>query len=283
MPVIDGTFEPRGELVIAETVVNMVGLFNLVTDQRAQLEQAALPATRRLAQSAIEFRIPTETTVNDLAGKLEGGLERTLRYGYRSARREVETLRRQEPVVAIELPDVGRYARLAQLGLPGIRQLIRRRTRQSADQVSEAALAAAGVALTDEQDETATIVAVTAAATKSLHRHVLELVGEVLNLGRTAGVLEMREPPTFSMRSEQLDKGTCEMCARLHGAIVEVGSPSYFEYLPPAGCYGGGRCRGFMVFSDSISQVRGPEPEHRGPQPDLSPIPPVRFPERRAA
>lgn len=283
MPVSDNIFTPRGQLVTAETVVDMVSMHNLITDQRTQVEQAATPAARRVAYTTVEFRIPTAHTVNDLAARLEAALERTLRYGYRSARREVQTLRLQQPVVAVELPDVGRYARLAQLGLPGIRQLIRRRTGQAAGNVAAAVTAAATTALAQAKDETATIIAVTTAATRSLHNQVLELVGEVLNLGRTAGVLEMREPPTFSMRSEQLDKGTCQACAMLHGAIVEVGSPSYFEYLPPAGCYGGGRCRGFMVFADSISQVRGPEPEHRGPQPDLSPIPPVRFPERRAA
>lgn len=282
MPVVDNTFRPRGELVLAETTVDMVSLYNLITDQRTAVEQAALPAARKLAYTAVEFRIPTQASVDELAGRLEVALERTLRYGYRSARREITALRKTEPVTALEFTDTGRYARLAQLGLEGIRQLIRRRTRESASGVSQAALAAAGSALTEEKDEAATIVAVTAAATRALHRHVLELIGETLNLGRTAGVLELREPPTFSMRSEQLDKATCDACTRLHGAIVEVGSPSYFDYLPPAGCYGGGRCRGFMVYADAISQVRGPATPP-GPQPELPPIPPVSFPDRRAA
>lgn len=279
MPITDGIFQPRGELVLAETTVDMVGLYNLVTDQRAALKQTAVPAARRLAMTVIEFRAPTDVSLKDLAARLETGLERTLRYGYRSARREVETLRKQQPVVAQEIPDAGEYARLARLGLPGIRTLIRRRAQAAARRVSEAALSA--LSLDDDNDPDPTMVMV--AAAKSLHRSVLELVGETVNLGRTAGVLEMREPPTFSMRSEQLDKRTCDPCTRLHGAIVEVGSPSYFEYLPPSGCLGGGRCRGVMVFADRVEQVRGPTDEQPKPVEDFQPIPPVRFPDRRAA
>lgn len=62
-------------------------------------------------------------------------------------------------------------------------------------------------------------------------------------------------PPTFSMRSEQLDKNTCAACEQYHGTIVQADSDDFYAMLPPAHCFGGGRCRGVMVFADGVSDL----------------------------
>lgn len=283
MPVENGIFTPHGELTLAETVVDFASMNQMVIDQRARVERKVLPTVRTLAATAVTFEILPREKVEQLAGEIEAALDTTLVYGYQSARRELRQLRKEAPVEArYVIPDAGRYARTAAEGLVGIRKLIRRRARQAAEAITQRALAVASVAVDDDKDETDSLIAVIAAATATLHNHVIELVGETLNLGRTAGVLELDKPPTFAMRSEQLDKAMCSMCGSLHGAIVEFGSSSYFDYMPPAGCFGGGRCRGVYVHADGVDQVRGPDVAP-GPQPELPAIPPVQFPKRRAA
>ena len=76
-------------------------------------------------------------------------------------------------------------------------------------------------------------------------------------MGRTAGALDSPGgPPEFALRSEQLDKNTCDACTREHGQIYQVDSDSYYQHLPPSECYGGGRCRGIYVFGDGPRDVR---------------------------
>ncbi len=69
------------------------------------------------------------------------------------------------------------------------------------------------------------------------------------NQGRSAEILTAGDDgrAEFVVRSEILDSKTCEACANLDSMIVEVGTPGYFEFLPPAKCLGGDRCRGFYV------------------------------------
>jgi hypothetical protein len=92
-----------------------------------------------------------------------------------------------------------------------------------------------------------------------LHNAVLEMIGHVLNLGRThaayGGELpvltaELDSPVLWAMRSEQLDTNTCSPCDKLHGRIVRLLSPEYMALLPPSSCLGRGRCRGIMVYAD---------------------------------
>jgi hypothetical protein len=145
------------------------------------------------------------------------------------------------------ISDAGAYADSAQHGLPGIYSIIKYRSRQVARNVADATHAAAWQAAGEESKVAAGLVVLNA-ATKALHNSVLELVGEALNLGRTAGALEMRPVPEFALRSAQLDKSSCPECERLHGEIVEVDTSEFFSMMPPADCLGGGRCRCIYVF-----------------------------------
>lgn len=69
------------------------------------------------------------------------------------------------------------------------------------------------------------------------------------NQGRGAALQTAKkaERIRYVVRSEVLDQATCQACATLDGAIVEVGGPEYERYMPPARCLGGARCRGFYV------------------------------------
>lgn len=281
MPVIDGLFVPRSPLVLAEQTVDFPAINSHILEQRILVEEQARSSARRVAATAVEFQLGGPS-VMALEQTLAQSLRRTVRFGYRTAQTELRQLRAEPVAGATRVEDAGSYSRAAREGLEGVQRLVARRAREAADAVSRAALAAAGTALLNEEDDVTRLATVLAATVRTLHNRVLDLVGESLNLGRAAGALGLTAPPTFAMRSEQLDKATCDQCTRLHGEIVEVDSPSYYDLMPPAGCQGGGRCRGLYVFADGVSQVRGPDTEP-GPQPALPAIPPVRIPVRPAA
>jgi len=69
------------------------------------------------------------------------------------------------------------------------------------------------------------------------------------NQGRAAEIKTAKEEgkARFVLRSEILDENTCSECMKWDGAIFEVGTPAFDEYMPPAQCLGGDRCRGFYV------------------------------------
>ena len=69
------------------------------------------------------------------------------------------------------------------------------------------------------------------------------------NQGRGAAILGEHASGAveFVVRSEVLDNNTCEACVQLDGMIVEVGDPAFHEWMPPAKCLGGDRCRGFYI------------------------------------
>jgi hypothetical protein len=256
VPILDGIFVPNFVLTAAEQVVNWALLNREIQTRRLLLERQAGPPARRLALSIALYGTPHQGQHAQLEQRLAAGLARTARVGHAEARREVRELRTQSVspyALAYSIPDAGEYGRAARGGLESVFLLIRRRARETA-----AAIAAAAAAETSETDPMLRAVSVTAAAARTLHNHVLELVGETLNMGRTAGVLTMQQPPSFALRSEQLDKNTCDSCTRLHGTIVQVDTAEYYELLPPSGCFGGGRCRGLMIFGDEPTQVRLP-------------------------
>ena len=158
---------------------------------------------------------------------------------------------------AVRVPeDAGDYAELALQGLEGVAVLVRRRSREVSALVVEAVEQASRTPGLDVDER---LVVLQKAAKRALHNSVLELVGETLNMGRTAGALSMPGPPDVAFRSEQLDKTTCDPCSRLHGQIAVLGSPEYFALLPPTGCLGGGRCRGIWVFGDGPVDFRQTE------------------------
>jgi hypothetical protein len=73
--------------------------------------------------------------------------------------------------------------------------------------------------------------------------------GVSYNQGRSAEILTAADAGDvqFVVRSEILDSNTCATCETLDGFVLEVGTSDYDRWLPPAGCEGGDRCRGFYV------------------------------------
>jgi hypothetical protein len=223
--------------------------------RRMLVDQAAMPKARKLADAAIlvgAYRNEAAALTDALAL----ALDRTARFGYREAQHELAQLRIAHPVTAaLNPPHPSRLADIVRNGLPGVALFVR----QEALLLTEAVIAVVLKALRSEADQTLAVLVARKEATKRLHVGVLDLVGTTLNLGRTAGATVLDMPPTFALRSEQLDTNTCQPCEHLHGSIVRFGSPEYFSTMPPLGCLGGGRCRGVMVFADGPRQVRAPE------------------------
>ncbi len=264
----DAPFEPRVPLALAETSVDFAALKAEILYRRERIEKAVEPDVLRIAYAIARFGIEPQATVAALAARLERELQAVALGGYRAAREEVKVLRRnlskpreteKDLSKIFELhavPDAGRFAVVATAGLRGVYYLLRLRSQRTAVAVTTRIRQRYGQ-LAGQADAARDLFPV---GSKQLHLHVLEQVGETLNLGRTAGVMTMPERPEFAMRSEQLDKRTCVPCGELHGTIARVGTPEYFAILPPSGCLGGGRCRAVMVFADEERDVRGPEP-----------------------
>jgi hypothetical protein len=250
-------WQPRVALVAAERHVRYEHILDHILTRRQTVERYAAPSARRVAWSVVHQDMPPHATIAELADRLERSLGRTAEFGYREARGELRRLRHADPprILAVyQIPDAGRQGRTAAGGLPAIRRLVAHRARETALDVYQAAQRAAEQARSTVP-AAVKVSAAAAAATRTLHNHVLELVGETLNLGRTAGILDLGQPPEYAMRSEQLDRSTCEPCDELHGTIVQVDTPDYYDVLPPQGCLGGGRCRGIMVYGDTPGQM----------------------------
>jgi len=268
------TWEPSRPLTAAEQRVDWAGHLAHITDRRAALERDVGPAVKRLALGIADLKSIPKARRGEVADRLFHALEQTARFGYTEARREIKAMRAKhgEPtpraVRAYAIPDIGEHSEAARKGLDGITKLLKRRSKYSAWIIAGAIDGAAKAARAAGADEAVIIDAALTAGSRGLHLHTLELVGETLNLGRTAGALSFETPPKFAMRSEQLDKAMCEACGGVHGDVVELDSSEYYALLPPAYCYGGGRCRGVMVFDDRVENVRMPEPNpETKPQP----------------
>lgn len=252
MPVIDGEFTPRHPLTVAERNVDYLGHDQEIVQRRQITERHALPAVKRLAyQLATAHSIPL-TVQDDLARRVRESLGLTMTFGYKHARAEITRIRETNIALA-RVTDAGQHGHVAAGGLDAIRALIRRRAQDAADAVARAA--AAEAVRQRGQDAILATAAIAKEGVRVLHNQILDLVGETLNLGRTAGALSFATPPEFALRSEQLDKDCCDPCIRLHGTIAEVGSDAYYALLPPADCLGGGRCRGIMVFGEEPAHV----------------------------
>ena len=242
------TWEPRIAMTAAELTVDFPGHNEHIVEQRKAIEESARPVARRVALVVSELEIIVPPAATDaLAARLERGLEKTMNFGYREAQREIRALHAPTPVrAAVVLPaDVGEFGALSQKGRDGVRELIYQRSRQASRAIGDSVVEAAKTPGLSALDREGLLLKT---ATRALHNSVLELVGETLNMGRTAGALDMPGPPEFAFRSEQLDKRTCDSCSRLHGQIAALGTSEYFALLPPSGCLGGGRCRGLMIF-----------------------------------
>jgi len=247
--------------------VNWIAHHEHIYQRRQAVESYATPAVRRLALSIADGRLIPHARLAELAERLQRSLEVTAVFGFTEARREIKAMREQngEPplraTLAFAVPDAGHQGIAARLGIDGIRKLIGRRAKYSGELIGAATLGAAEAARMAGAEDIVVAEAALTAAARGLHLHVLELVGETLNLGRTAGALSFGNPPEYAMRSEMLDKQTCDACTRVHGEIAIVDSANYYALLPPSYCFGGGRCRGVVVFEDQISNVRMPEIE----------------------
>lgn len=240
---------------LAESHVDWHRIQRHIDERRASVERAGVGVTRRLASSLALSGHIREDDRAELAVRLEAALDATARFGYRSAQAEIRIMRGERVTLSYELPSVGSDASASASGMEAVRRLIRRRSREAADRVVTAALAS----YVASQHAQAKQAAILLASRKALHRVVLELVGETLAHGRSAGALQAKGgPPEFAQRSSMLDKNSCEPCDRLNGTIVQVGSGEYFDNMPPSFCLGGGRCRCVYVFGDTAEQVAQP-------------------------
>lgn len=249
-------WEPAFPLTLVERHVDFPAHETHIYERRNQLERAGRPLARRLAYSIVDHQgLPARPILAQLGNRLAASLEATARFGYRAAQAEVRALRADTTIVARhELSDAGQWLEIAQEGIDAIRRFLRYRGDQVAARVADDAIRAFAAAAPSSARHLL-VAAVTQGAERSLHNHVLELVGETLNMGRTAGALALEQPPEFAFRSEQLDKAMCQPCGVLHGQIAQVGSPDFYSLSPPNGCLGGGRCRGIWVYGDTPQQM----------------------------
>lgn len=78
------------------------------------------------------------------------------------------------------------------------------------------------------------------------------------NEGRSAAMVTAKGAgaANYAVRSEILDDRTCANCRAYDGKVVEIGSAEYREFMPPAKCLGGDRCRGFyVVLSNALTEA----------------------------
>lgn len=245
--------EARVPFTAAEEVVDFDAHQEHIVDRRQRVESACWPDARRYAHSVhLHDGIPSLRAQNDLEARLYAALAGTYLFGYRSAVQEIRKLR------------------ALKAGRPGLApQPSGNPPRHHLREVVAVARGGTGAFGTyvvrawenypDDWDR------LERRSRQLLHNVVLEMIGRVLNLGRTHAALGGEAartltasvaPALWAMRSEQLDTNTCDPCDTLHGRIVELLSPEYLEILPPAGCLGRGRCRGIMVFADDPGDLR---------------------------
>lgn len=246
---------PPRPMTHAESHVDWHRVQRHIDDRRVAVERAGVGVTRKIATSLALAGHVVESDREKLAGALAASLDATAKFGYRSAQAEIRSMRGTRVSLAYELPDIGNQPEIAAGGIDAVRALVRRRARQGADRVVSAAMSA----YASSQPSLERQVALISASRKALHRVVIELVGETLGQGRTAGALAMPGgPPEYALRSSMLDKNSCEPCDRLNGTIAQVGSSEFYDLSPPTGCLGGGRCRCVWVFGDAPAQMEQP-------------------------
>lgn len=247
-------WQPRTPLTAAEEVVDFDAHQTHILDQRVRVESQAWPAARRFANSIVLHNgIPSQRAWDELLDRLVAQSALTYAFGYRSALREIQALRRRKAGRPGLVP--------ASSGAPSLEHY-----RMVVGTAKEAAGAYSSAVVRAWEPHPEDWPRLERRSRQLLHNAVLELIGRVLNLGRTHAALggELSRPlaaaiagPTlWAMRSEQLDTNTCGPCDGLHGEIVSILSPEYAELLPPNGCLGRGRCRGIMVYADDIDDLR---------------------------
>lgn len=236
--------QPRVPFCAAEEHVDFAQVDNLILAAREQVEQRSWTAARAYAFSMyVGGGIPALRHWDRLRLNLALSVSSVFVAGYEQVIQELTSLRRAHGKPALDLPSVGSTA-----------------GREIFNVAAQAAIvytehvAKAYERYNGQEDEW---VLLEKRSRQLLHNIVLELVGRVLNLGRTHAatgaprpLLAAIQPALWAMRSEQLDTNTCDPCETLHGRTAIVGSAEYFSLLPPNNCLGRGRCRGIMVYAD---------------------------------
>lgn len=249
MPVVQRTFIARRTLSAAESHVAWERINQHILVKRDELTRSLGGLAQRIGMLA-GFGIDPKPVVRELGDMLALLLEDTYEFGRREAKRELGELRASRATPP-ELFQIG----ARKVDEPAEHAAaIRRRAQEAAEALEEDV----EVYL---QSNAGDAVGAARTAQTGIRDAVLAMVGNSLNLGRTRGATEAEGgPPRYAMRSEQLDKNTCGPCEQYHGTLVVIGSPEYYELLPPAFCLGMGRCRGVMVYGDSTSELTPPDP-----------------------
>ncbi len=72
---------------------------------------------------------------------------------------------------------------------------------------------------------------------------------ESYSLGRHFKAMKYKDDIAYAYYSALLDENTCEECAAVDGQIVDVGSPLYYDLMPPhRECLGRGACRCMYIY-----------------------------------
>jgi hypothetical protein len=241
---------PARPLTLAETHVDFQAHHQLIRTQRARVEEQALPVARRVAIAAVDMHgYPPQAVLDQLEQRFAYSLAKTARFGYTEARQEIG---RQRAVRLASYPGEHPSTLAALAAAVGVKVGV------SVHQINDRVAKAVKDGHAKDLKRAAIVALAVDVAQRALHNSVLELVGQTLNLGRDIGATTLPDPPQLAMRSEQLDPDTCDACDELHGTVVEVNSPEYDDTMPPAGCYGGGRCRGIYVYADDQAAVELP-------------------------
>jgi hypothetical protein len=71
---------------------------------------------------------------------------------------------------------------------------------------------------------------------------------EAFNLGRNIAAQQNIDAIGGVVRTEILDENTCGPCELEDGGVFQMNTPEYFQHMPPNGCEGRERCRGFYMY-----------------------------------
>lgn len=245
----------RLPLVAAEQVVAWEKVNDHILRRRAELERECWPEARTFSFSlAINHGVPSQRALDDLERALKTGVGHSWLFGYRSVLEELKGLRerrgdrpRLQPADG-GVPSDGAVRELGHLSLVAAREY------------SDAAHRA-WIGFARDENVVDPWAKLEKRSRMLLHNVALQIVGRALNLGRAHGarggslprtlVAAVEAPALWAMRSEQLDTNTCVPCDEIHGRVVRVDDPLFYDLMPPNLCLGRGRCRGIYVFGDS--------------------------------
>lgn len=106
-------------------------------------------------------------------------------------------------------------------------------------------------------DIDAIMEALTDLSSRAVENSARSVVPEAFGKGRAYEIEQLADEIDYMQLSAALDKNTCEPCARLdrEGAQYIVGSPEFYQYMPPLTqlCDGGSRCRCIYIANFTTS------------------------------